>query len=221
MNKSTISHDYTYMDALWLYSIGVISRKDLIRFRFGAAVEPSEDELRVDPLCLWWAMQISAMRQIKALPDADFPLSGPKLEGILRGKHKSGSGMLVKQCSYGTPYEENTSYSREAALLLADRYFETYERKFEQDEFIRFPPVKKTYDQLKSNYQYADRAETTPPYLWPHKSHKEIEELRFLFETGAYNVERVRAALFGEQTAGDQGALPGPQLPGIAALQDR
>jgi phage anti-repressor protein len=217
LNKSVISHDYTLMDALWLYSIGVISRKDLIRFRFGAAVEPSEDELRIDPLCLWWVMQISALRQIKSLPDTDFPLSGSKLEGILRGKNKSGSGMLVKQCSYDTPYEENTSYSREAALFLADRYFEKYERRFEQDEFTRFPPVKKTYDQLKSNYQYVDQTETTPLYLWPPKTHKEIEELRFLFEAGAYNAERVRAALFGGQAVGE--ALPDPRLLSITAKQ--
>jgi hypothetical protein len=54
-----------------------------------------------------------------------------------------------------------------------------------------------------------------PLYLWPHKSHKEIEELWFLFEAGTYNTERVRAALFGEQAAGE--ALPGPQPLGITA----
>jgi hypothetical protein len=88
----------------------------------------------------------------KGPPDTDFPLLGAKLEGILRGKHKPGSGMLVKQCSYGTPYEENKSYSRKAVLFSADRYFEIYERKFAEDEFTRFPSVQKTYDQLRSNY---------------------------------------------------------------------
>jgi hypothetical protein len=219
MNKTTITSNENFMDALWLYSIGAISRNDLICFRFGAVPEPSEEELQVDPLCLWWALQISALRQIKALSDKEFPLAGSKLEGILRGKHKSGTGMLVKQCSYGTPYEGKTSYSREAALFLADRYFEMYEKKFEEQEFARFPPVKKTYDQLKSNYQYANRSEALPLYLWPHKNHKEIKEIRFMFESGVYNAERVRAALFGEQIAMGQGALPG-QIPDNTARRE-
>jgi phage anti-repressor protein len=211
LNKAVISHDENYMDALWLYSVGVIGRKDLIRFRFGAAVEPSEAEFEIDPLCLWWAMQISALRQIKALPDSNFPLTGAKLEAILRGRSKSASGTLIRHCAYGTAYEENKSYSREVAMFLADRYFETYEKRFEEQEFTRFPPVKAVYDQLKSNYQYAGRTEAAPVYLWPQKSPKEIAEMRFLFEAGAYTAKRIRVELFGNQASGDQKALPSPK----------
>ncbi|MDR3138453.1 MAG: hypothetical protein LBT95_02140 [Treponema sp.] len=213
INIRVISHDYNLMDALWLYSIGIASRKDLVRFRLGAAVEPSENELRVDPLCLWWARQISALRQLRTLPDTDFPLTGTNLEGIILSGKKGMKGILVKNCSYGSPYEKDRAYSREASFFLADQFFEQYERKTEQEEFRRFEPVKKIYDQLKSNYQYADHTETRPLYLWPSKSHKEIEELRFMFDSGVYSVERVRAALFGEQTGGE--ALPGPRPLGI------
>jgi phage anti-repressor protein len=212
MNKATITSSEDFMDALWLYSVGIISRADLIRFRFGAAVEPSGEELELDPLRLWWTLEINALRQLKAMPNDDFPLSGAKLEGILRGKGKSASGMLVRQCAYGTPYEEKPSYSREAALILAARYYEIYETGFEEQEFTRFSPVKQAYERLRSNYQQAIPSLSSPAYLWPLNSHAKIAEIRYLFEAGAYNAKKVRAELFGNQFEGDQKALP--QSPG-------
>ncbi len=194
MNKATITGNHSLMDALWFYSIGMISRADLIRFRFGAAVDPSAEELEIDPLSLSWTMQISAMRELYAMKDDKFPLSRAKLEALIRGK--PSSGMLIRRCSYETPYEADSLYSREAVLILAKRYFEIYESEFEKQEFERFPPVKAAYEQLKSNYQYNKPGNTTPIYLWTNKSHEQIAELRYLFETGVYNRDRIKEELF-------------------------
>jgi hypothetical protein len=206
-NYQMIAVENDLLDALWLYSIGAISRADLYRFRFSAKREPTEWELTIDPLGLMYVQHIEAVRKILAIPDADFPIKGPLLSKMVYGD--SAFRGVWHQNSFHTEYEGQKEFSVGACLFLCDRWFATGHE--EEDEFNRMPKVKETYAALRAEREHAESAEGLPPvYVWHKLGRAEFDELRARYNEGFHDAREVRRLLFGDQLAGVKDALPPP-----------
>jgi phage anti-repressor protein len=200
--------DKGFKDALWLYSIGAITLEDLHRFRFGASMPPDERELKADPLDPVYIPCVTAVRRLRELPDGEFPLTADKLEKLVRGK-VSSPHIMEWHAKYETPYRDKTKLDREAAGVVMDKYFEMYGYIYRKPGGVEHP------DQAKLNAmaEERERAKSSyallgPVYMWTQKTPEEIAEVRKLYEMGAYNAEKVRQALFGDQLKAPAKALP-------------
>jgi hypothetical protein len=202
-----ISFDTDLTDALWLYSIGAIGRADVYRFRFGAALEPTEWELGINPLLLTYTVHIAAARKILAMPDGGFPLPGPELARAVCGD-STARGVWLHNSDH-TKYEGQKTFSREACQFLCDRWFDTGDE--EEMEFRRLEPLKRLYQVFRREREAAPESENLPPvYLWHSISNEQLAELRTGYFDGLYDARRVRQILFGDQLAGIKNALPPP-----------
>jgi hypothetical protein len=67
-------------------------------------------------------------------------------------------------------------------------------------------------DRVKANFEHLQ-----PIYVWTNKTPEEFAEIRYLYESGAYDAARVRRELFGNQPL-SAAALPDSSPPSLVAI---
>jgi phage anti-repressor protein len=206
--------DKGFKDAMWLYSIGAITLEDLIRFRFGGKNPPDERELKADPLDPIYLPYVKAIRQLRELPEDGFPMTADRLEKLIRGS-VSSVHIMERQVKAGSPYKNKEKLDREACFALTDTYFSMYGYNYRKPGGLEHPEQEKLdhmtaeRDRVKAKLEHLQ-----PVYVWTGKTPEEFAEIRYLYETGAYDSARVRQELFGNQPF-SAAALPdsSPQTP--------
>ncbi|GHV79791.1 hypothetical protein AGMMS49944_15820 [Spirochaetia bacterium] len=202
--------DKGFKDALWLYSIGAINLEDLHRFRFGGGKTPNNREMKVNPFDPIYLPYEKAFKTLQDTPDTAFPLTADALEKLTTGKISSVH-VMDRQAKRETTYKNTAKLNREAAETVLNKYFELYGYGFRKPGGLEHPDQAKLDAMAEEHNRVIANQEYLPPvYAWTKKTAEEFAEIRYLYETGTYNAERVRKELFGDQLIAPAKALPSP-----------